>query len=326
MKIKMAPHFGFLSLFVRHRGLFIALLILSTPHSLFAEEPESLSGYPSLESIHDAVQDSVRGAAGILDNFFSDEEFEQERNDTSLRLRFDTQFDENDDTAFQLSPRLRLRLPAAKRTLLFQVQGASEAVDEEGGIERRDLFKGQVEDEPLELSLRLFEGEGRALVTPEVGVGIEDDEPKAFAGGRVRYQWRFGDDWSLLASERLRAHTNRGLESISLLRADTFVWEDVLWRNDAQVRWREDEAGIRYGPASAFYIPLDERSALAFEGSLLLTTEPDNDISQIATTVRYRRKVLTDWSIVEIAPGLDFESSEDFRPSGSFLVRLELEF
>jgi hypothetical protein len=296
------------------------------PSSGSAQEDLGGDQYPSLESLHDVVQDSVREAARLLDSFFSDEEFEEERNDTSLRLRFDTQLDQDDDTAFRLSPRLRLRLPGAERTLLLQVQGASEAVDEEGGIERRGLFEGAVEDDPLELSLRLFESRGRLLITPDVGVGIEDEEAKAFAGGRVRYQWRFGDDWSLLASERLRAHTNRGLESISLLRADTFVWEDVLWRNDAQMRWREDEEGLRYGPASAFYIPLDQRSALALEGSLLLVTEPTHEVDQVAAKLRYRRKVFTDWSIIEVAPGVNFDNEDDYSPSGTLVLRLELEF
>lgn len=311
----------------RHLHLILLFAVaLSWPNTLFAQESDAAEGYPSLEDFHAAVGDSVREAAHILDDFFSDEEYEQERNDTSLRIRFDLDLDENDDTAFRLRPKLRLRLPGSERTFLLEAQGASEAIDEEGGIQRTDLFKGAVEDDPFEVSLKLFESRGRTLLTPEIGVGIEDEDPKAFAGFRVRYQWRFGDDWSLLASERVRAHTNRGMESLSLLRADTFILDDVLWRNDLQMRWRADEDGLRYGPGTAFYVPLDKKTAVGLEGSFFMTTEPSNEVDQVAATLRFRRKVLTDWSTIELAPGVNFDNDRDYDPSLSLLVRLELEF
>jgi hypothetical protein len=305
--------------------LFFAVL-LSWPNWLCAQEPETSEGYPTLDNFHEAVQDSVREAAHILDDFFSNKEYEQERNDTSLRLRFDLDLNENDDTAFRFRPKLRLRLPGTERTFLFEAQGASEAIDEEGGIQRTDLFKGAVEDDPFEISLKLFQSRGRTLLTPEIGVGIEDEEPKAFAGVRIRYQWRFGDDWSMLASERVRAHTNRGVESISLLRADTFILDDVLWRNDFQLRWRADEDGLRYGPGTALYVPLDKKTAVGLETSFYMTTEPSNEVDQIAATFRFRRKVLTDWSTIELAPGINFDNDRDYDPSASLLVRLELQF
>jgi hypothetical protein len=281
---------------------------------------------PPLERFHDTVQGSVRRAARVLDSFFAEEQYESERNDTSLLLRFDVQAGDPDVSNLRFRPRLRLRLPGTERTLLFEIQGSSETVEDGTAVEREPIFEETVQEDRFEASLKLFETDANLLLTPEVGFGFDGGDPRVFAGGRARYRWKTGSAWSFLASQRLRLDSARELEAISLLRADRLIWDDTLWRNDVEVGWRRDRDGLSYRPIVSFFEPIDDRSAMAVEGSLLFRTEPHHELRTVAAAMRYRRKVLTDWSAFEIGPRLAFKAKDDYSATVGLFLRIDLEF
>jgi hypothetical protein len=282
-------------------------------------------GIGSIEGFRAAVHEQTLDAARWIDSLFADEEYEAERTDASLRLRFDANLDE-DGGSFSVRPRLRLHLPAANRRLMLELEGARETAVGEGGFDLGDLFDDSAEDDPLELRLRIDEDRGATRITPELGVGFDAGSPNAFAGLRVRRTWEPSDTWAFYASERLRAHTDIGLESITILRADRPFWGDSLLRADFRLDWLGDEPGFRYTPGLRLFRPLTDTSAVAFEVQAEFETEPTHEATRYVGGVRYRAQVLTDWTTVEIAPRITFDGDDDYAPGFGALLRLDVEF
>jgi len=287
---------------------------------------EEDSAATALEQFHGQVQESVRDAARLLDRFFADAEYETEQNTSSLRLRFDTDLEDREKLSFRFSPRLRLQLPGTERTVLFELQAESETVYEDNSFDRTGFFERDDDDDGFELRLRYFTSKGETLIVPEVGLGFDDGSPQVFVGGRIRQFWDSNDDWTLLASEQVRMNSDRGLESITRLQADILLGEDNLFRTHFNVNWREDEPGLSYGPGIGLFKPLDERSAVGFEWSALFETKPSHELEEIIGAIRYRRRVVTDWSIIEIAPRIMFAEEDNYSASYGILLRLDLEF
>ncbi|MEO1293770.1 MAG: hypothetical protein AAFV62_13265, partial [Pseudomonadota bacterium] len=285
-----------------------------------------------LDRFHITVRSSVQNAARILDQFFADEKFEQERNDTSFRLQLDNVFSEDDLFDARVRPRLRLRLPATQKMLLFELEAATRSdsgLSEDGATTpgRPDPLLRAEDDDAFSATVRLFRAENGLFISPEVGVGVEDQEPKAFIGALARHMVEAPEmDWAFSASQRLRLHSNRGLETITLLRADHRVLGEDVLRFAFEVDWRADEDGVEYGPGIGLFRVLDDDSAIVADVGFAFETEPVHQLDQIVTLLRYRRRFLTDWAKIELAPRLTFESDDDFDPEPSFRLRLELEF
>jgi hypothetical protein len=280
----------------------------------------------ALEQLHDNVQLQVRETARLIDSFFSDAEYDAEQNDSSLRLRFDADFEEPDDFAFRFAPRLRLRLPGTGKRLLFEAEGSGETRYDGSETESGGLFSGLRDDDDFELRLRYIKSFDDTQIAPEIGVGFNGGNPRAFAGDRVRRYWDPGGEWTLRLAERVRFYTDDGLESVTSLDADRLVFGDNLFRAGLVLEWQQDEPGVTYGPRLGLYRPLDERSAIGIEGKLDVVTRPEHEVDEAVAELRYRRRVLTDWSVVEVAPRVMFKEDDDYRPSFGILLRLELDF
>jgi hypothetical protein len=280
----------------------------------------------SLEQLHESVKLQLREAARMIDGFFSDAEYDAVQNDSGLRLRFDTGFEAPNDFALRFAPRLRLRLPGTGKRLLFEAEGGGETSHDGDNTNDGDLFTDLRDDDDFELRLRYIRELDGILLAPEIGVGFRKWTPRAFAGGRVRRYWRSDGDWRLHLSERLRVYTDVGVESVTKLEADRLVFGDSLFRAGLELEWQQEQLGVTYGPRVALYRPLDDRSAIGLEGAVDVGTRPEHEVDEAAATLRYRRRMLTDWSIVEVAPRVMFKEKDDYRASFGILLRLELDF
>jgi hypothetical protein len=279
----------------------------------------------ALDQFHGDVGRSVRELARHIDGFFSDAEFDSEQNTTSLRLRFEGDFEQPEEFGFDISPRLRLQLPGTAKSLLLEIEGESRSVD---GDERlgSDGLLGDEDADDFELRLRYLRSFGDILLSPELGVGSDGGSPQVFGGGRIRNVWGLGGDWRLQLSERLRYYSDRGLDSVTNLQADTIVFGDDLFRTSFDVRWRDDKPGLDYGPGLRLFRRLGERTVIGLQGDARFKTEPSHVLDEVVGAIRYRRRVITEWSIIEVAPRIMFKHEDNYSPSFGAAVRLDLEF
>jgi hypothetical protein len=140
-----------------------------------------------LEDLHETVKGQVRAAALAIDRFFSDEQHEAERNDSSLRLRFDADYGTSDSFGLRASPRLRLRLPGTRHRLMFEAESEHDTLDDQDKLsDEAALDDADDDDDGVELRLRYHHTVGRLLLTPEVGLGAGTGGPRAFASIRAR--------------------------------------------------------------------------------------------------------------------------------------------
>lgn len=291
------------------------------------EDPED--DWSFFDLFHARVAGSVSATAGALDDLFADEEFEVERNDSSLRLRFDSDYDSEDGFSFAARPVLRLRMPGTRRTLLLEARALADPGDpplRDRPSEQLALAE-QEDDFGFEVDLRLLEDYGRFSVSPEVGLQVDGYEPHPYGGGRLRVRWEEVGPWTFQTSERLRAYSDRGLESFTRAQADRLVFTDTLLRVDADLLWRADDASrLQYGSGANLFFVIDEDSAVALGGKAVFDTEVDETLSSVTGALRYRQRVWTDWTTVELSPRIIARQADDMEPSFGALVRLEVEF
>lgn len=308
--------------------------LLLWPLSVSAEPEASQHGgiTARLERFRATVGSSVREAAAIVDQFFAEEKLERERNDTSFRIQLDGEFGDGETFEFRARPRLRLRLPATEKTLLLEFEALAGADESDDDVRSPttgsfDPSLRDEDDEGFTATLRALSARDGFVISPEFGVGVEDQAPNAFVGGFVRQS--FDDahpDWSFLVSERVRAHSDRGLESDTLFRADRSVFDAAIVRTEFEINWDADEAGVRFGPGvGAFYV-VEDVSAAAIDFGIGFETHPEHRLDTIVTRFRYRREVFFDWTKVEVRPQFAFREEDGFRLDPSIRVRLEIEF
>lgn len=302
-----------------------SLLVLPAP----ARAEEAAAQQDEVETFRQAVREGTRSLAAAVDSFFSEREYEEKLNETSLSLKLGGVYMTKDGWDTVSQPRLRLRLPNAERRFLVEIVG-----ERTSGAATQDFFLDEGLDSAdadygsLALRLKLFETIGTVAVTPEVGLRFADFTPQAFAGARVSRDWGLSENWTFYASQRVRAHTDRGLETKSLIRADrrVRVWRNGLFRADFTLDWRADEPGVKYGPGLSLYTPIDDISAVAVETSLGFETDPEHLVEVAAATIRYRRKVFYDWWTAEIAPRIEFAEEHDYDANYGARVQMEFDF
>ena len=280
----------------------------------------------SLENFRAQVSTSVREAAQAIDNFFVDEEFEAEENDSSLRLRFGGDYDEKDGFSGNFSPSLRLRLPGVQQMLLFEAEGLTDASDDPEDERPAEQFALGDTDEDFEFRLRLLESIGAVRVSPEAGLRFDGVTPQPFGGVRLRRSWDLGEDWTLLATERMRLYSDRGFESLTRLQADRLIFEDTLFRIDMEALWRVDDEVVSYGPGVRLFHVLGDDSAISLGARLVFNSGTAGQLDQISSALRYRRRFLTDWTTIELAPRVVADEEDDFSLSYGGAVRFEVEF
>lgn len=307
---------------------------LLSPSSGLAEPQASQHGGVAvgLERFRTTVGSSVRKAAAIVDRFFAEEKFERERNDTSFRIQFDGEVDDEATFDFRARPRLRLRLPATEETLLLEIEALAGADESDGEVRSSatgasDPSLRAEDDDGFTATLRAFSARDGFAISPEIGVGFEDLAPKAFVGVFARQRFDGAHpDWSFLVSERVRAHSDRGLESDTLFRADRSVFDTAVFRAAFEINWDADEAGVGYGPGAGIFYVIDDQSAAAFDLGIGLETRPEHRLDTIVTRFRYRRHVYFEWAKFEVRPQISFREGDDFQLDASVRLRLEIEF
>jgi len=306
-----------------------AVLLAASIASAEDLQPSPSETAGDVEDFREAVRGTTREFAEAVDSFFSDVEYEEERNDTSISIKLGAEYLTKDGWSFEAQPRLRLRLPRTERRLLLEVVGDQRSSSSSDPFFRDDpIDEFEANDDGFALRLRLFEELGDVRVSPDAGVRISDFTPHLFAGVRASRDWRLTEKWLLYASQRVRVHTDRGLESNTVIRASRPVnyFKDDLFRASFELDWRGDEPGVSYTPGLSLFAPTDDVSAIAFETSVRLETEPSHQVDLATATIRYRRKVIFDWWTAEFAPRIEFAEEHDYSPNYGARMQLELDF
>jgi hypothetical protein len=90
--------------------------------------------------------------------------------------------------------------------------------------------------------------------------------------------------------------------------------------------WRQTKDAFDLSEVANFTHRINERSLAGLEGGVLGDTQGNAWITAYYVSVRYRRKIYSDWLLFEVRPQLTYPRDRDFRPVPSLTLQIEAYF
>lgn len=276
-----------------------------------------------LDSTHRYVYGSTDNLASWIDNFFGDPQFETESAYSSLRLRFDNEWQEGEGDSHDVRLRGKVHLPRINKrlSLVFtDLEGDEEVNDDLVPLEKNDDDKTNV---GLQYKAR---EEKRSRL--DFGIGLRS-KLKFKANARYRYQKPMGEKYLHRFTETLYFIDGDGFGSRTRYDLDRRVDENRLLRWSNNFKFAEDTNGVAWSTRYLLAQRIDDKSAITYSTWISGETRPSNLAKSFGLGVRYRRSFLRPWLFYELEPGYAWirtDKESDREGTTLFKARIEVLF
>lgn len=292
-----------------------------------ASEPTQEAGLEKYGQKADEFQETVSAklsaTADWLDSFFRDERREIEENNSNLRLRFATLFEEDGNVDFKARARLRLALHGFEDKLHIMIAGDH---DEDGTTKSdiiNDLERGDNSDNDVNLALRyFFKAAKNNNISFKSGLRLNDFPPAIYAGPRFSFAKAF-DPWLLRFTQDVRWYSDDGWESVSTFDFERSLSESLFLRTSAEGAWYQDDDGYFYELKCELYQVLNRDRALEYQWINYFETEPKHVLDEVLLRVKYRQRIWRQWLFLEMAPQVAFREEDDHDPIMGVTLAIE---
>ena len=277
---------------------------------------------PDLEEFHEKWSQKVLEGADRVDSFFGNERFEEDSQQTRVKVSLDYESIEGESDSLGGHVSAKISLPQLSNKWALVING-----DEEGDFDEAD--ENDI-DKSLALRFNPFSDVLKS-VSFDVGIRKPGDDYEVFGRARHRLTVPY-ENWVSRLDNKLYLHWDYGLEYDGKLDFDRGIAPLSLFRARTRLRWWEEDSECNGGfcPEQHFIIYQRMESpkhAFAYEFSTYFQTDPDDGsddyVDKTRFRVRYRHRTSYDWLFVELRPTLTFDRKSDYSPNWSFLVRLE---
>jgi len=251
-----------------------------------------------------------------LDSFFGSPTEDLESADSILRVRFETEWDQDDGIDQKVRVRGKLHLPAWDERLSL--------VFSEDDEDREALVPNSVTaEDDVGLQYQLSRRE-RSRLYFTVGSNSSLD---LRASLRYRYVRPIGEDWRFQFNERVYYKQDQGYGSVTQGGLDYRISDNRIVRWINQFEYGEETEGLEWGTRLSYQMRLNEKEALSYFGGVSGETDPEFLAKGYTLGVRYRRNIFRRWIFVEVEPAQEWrkDAPGESRQSVSVLtLRLEL--
>ena len=287
------------------------------------EQEQEDEGY--VDTAQRWVSAGIESAARIADEFFGDENYEAEANNTRLRLMFDTFFESGEAVDFRFRFNLRLVLPLTNKRLKLSFSGNSDEDDDEDETATVTGANDDNNNVEATLAYTLVESAKHNL---SLRTGVKSG-PAWWIGPRYRFYAKLGGPWGFRFTQLIRWRTDDDWEAITRFDFERKIGENFLFRFTPRGKYNQHdyhEDGYDYRLEAKVFQRLDRNSAMRYEWINKFLTKPDNHLDEIVLKIGYRRRVWRKWLFFEIVPQASFPDEEDFHFTPGILFRIETNF
>ncbi len=282
----------------------------------------------TVDSVHEMLSKSVSATAAWMDDFFDDQNYEDEVNQSTLRLTLSTLWEENEDLDVEAKVRLRVSLPRWENRLQLVLAGDSDDSGAFDDLEDEDLeLPGDGDgDRNVALGLRYFAKQTkRQNVSLSGGLRWRDGAPRIYIQPRYRFFTDLGT-WNARFIQKVGWFDPDGWESRSTLQFERILDKDYFFRTEGKLDWYEDEEG--WFPQLNFILrkPLSQKRMASLEWRNYFETKPDSILESSVIKLRYRQRVYRDWLWFEVAPQVTFPEEDDYDWQPGLMLKLEAYF
>ena len=282
------------------------------------------------DDFQELISEKLRVSADWLDSFFREERAEIEENQTTLKLRFSSFFEEGEGVDFNTRVRMRLVLPELEDKLHIEIIGERDPdTDTAKKYNKRIEQSGEIDEESdknLNLALRYFIKTARENnLSFKLGARLNDLTPVVYGGPRYSASKNF-DPWLLRFTQDVKWITDEGWESKTRLDFERSLTEDLFFRTSTAGYWYQDEDGYFYNVNLSLYQILDVDRALEYSWNNFFETQPNHTLCEVLLHIEYRMRFWRKWLFFEIRPQIAFREEDDFKPTAGITFALEAVF
>jgi hypothetical protein len=302
----------------------ILLIFVTNLTVLFSSSVMSdlLFSEQQLDQFHDSLTTRVATTARWLDMFFDDVIYEDEQNQSHLKLRFDTFSEKGSSLDFQPHVKGRLRLPGAEKKWNLFISG-NDDFDQNNATNN---LTNRTEETESSIGLNYFINRDlQKSISISGGVSRRDGEYGVYLKPRLRKLWQF-QNWDIRFTQAVRFHTNSKVDSSSRLDFENILTNKLFFRFTSQLDWYETKAGLFYSNNFIIRQSINKDQVLTYEWSNYFKTKPENILEQVDLRIVYRRRFWKKWLFYEFSPQITFSEENDYHPNPGLLLRLEMVF
>lgn len=274
------------------------------------------------------VKDKQLTKRDKVDEFFLTRKLLEERDKSFVRVSYIYGLNSIEDTTNNFSVRAKLGLGRSKKRLKLFI----EDLDDDSA---KNIGSTNVDDSPA-IGVELFRKK-RFGIKPRYSIGFRGIDP--FARARYSYETDFGR-WHFEPVQTFLYSIDDEFSEITELYLDTPVSDRTLLRFVLDRGTKSRVNGMHYdGFIQYFWKPRKHRALsvnLGFNGStkyenIIVDSDPpvikeENKVFNYLFLMRWRENFWKEWLFYEVAPGVNYHESNDYRPNYSIYFRIDMFF
>ncbi len=282
--------------------------------------------FTAIEGPRDFLSDKVITYTKNIDQFFGDERYFQEDNNSVIKLFLNETIAQGGNRNFVFEGKAKLDLPATQRSFKIVLESNPEQkVAAESNTGQPAAVRESAKPEQYSAALRYEQSEGsRWHFSSDVGVKLKFPLD-LFTRVRGSYSIPLGD-WRMKITETLFWFDSIGLGSTTQLDMEHLLSPSVLFRATSTATCLKAPQNCNLRQDLTIFHTLNDRAAMLYQASILGVSEPEPQKTAYVLQTRYRYRWHKDWVFYEIIPQLNFPRTDDFRLNASLLLRLEILF
>lgn len=328
--------------------MFVGYLIAFSSLSCLADTSDLSSETQAANDAHDQVSDLSLWAAGRLepfhtsltewvetnsrsiDSFFGSTDALTVKNDSYLRIKYETELFEGRTSDNELGASFRLDLPTTEKRLRLIIE--NESVENRGTLVNQEMSLSNNNDKRLNGFLigikRLSSRDKQRYWNVQLGAGVKLGlRPDPYVRATTQRLWDFSSNpWQLHSDNRISWFNEEGYLARTRWDLGRPFNGDWHFRLLSNVQWREEVDTLEYSQTVEFNHRLNRRSVVRYSGVVLGESASNPAIEDSYVEWRYRRDIHKGFTFFDIAPSLHFPREEGREPRWALNLSLEVYF
>ena len=277
-----------------------------------------------IEAPRDYLANKIVNFAKTVDEFFGDERYFQETNNSYLQLNLSETFLPGGERKMGFEGKAKIDLPSAKKRVHFVFEANPE--QKTAGETQKDrpetLNERATTPEQYSASVRYEIDEVRWHFNTSAGVKFNFPlDP--FVRARGSYDMPLWA-WRLKLAETVFWFSSIGLGETTQLDLEYVLSPPVLFRATSLATCFESPSHCDLRQDFSIFHTLNERSALLYQASVIGTNKPVVQETAYVLLMRYRHRLYKKWVFAEVTPQLNFPREDDFKMNALLMFRLEM--
>lgn len=280
----------------------------------------------TIDGSRDYLSEKVVSYSKSIDQFFGDERYFQEHNESVIQLEMNELMKQSGNHTFAIQGQAKIDLPAAQKRfrLVLEANPEQKSTDETRkdlptqtkDARKPDQYSAALRIEREEISYWRLSAESGALLQFPLDPFIKT---------RARYAIPVLD-WRLSLAESVFWFSTIGLGETTQFDMEKVLSKPVLFRATSTVTCLESPQKCDLRQDLSVFHTLNERAVMLYQASVIGEDKPALQETDYILLMRYRYRLHREWVFFEISPQIFFPRTDHFKLNALLNLRLEFLF